>query len=172
MEPRQSRCVGSVNRESAVSYVAASRCYSFSSKVKRQKERAGERLCFAHSLIRRSRCTIFAVRLLAVLLFFPANTADRICSASCGESVSAAFITSPGTHLGKGIRRDTCAPVFVCSSQTFASRSFPKRGASFTRTGQTRRRTYVTLPLMNLQTKTSGLSQPARPARKISRLLA
>src|SRR5206468_11147747 len=166
MEPRQSRCVGSVNRESAGSYFAASRCYPFSSKVKRQKERAGERLCFAHSLIRRSRC------LLAVLLFFLANTADRIRSASCVESASAAFITSPGTHLGKGIRRDTCAPVFVCSSQTFASRSFPKRGTSFTRAGQTRRRTYVTLPLMNLQTKTSGLSQPARPARKISRLLA
>src|SRR5213596_2918717 len=110
MEPRQSRCVGSVNRESAVSYVAASRCYSFSSKVKRQKERAGERLCLAHSLIRRSRCTIFAERLVAALLFFPANSADRIRSASCVESVSAAFITSPGTHLGKGIRRDTCAP--------------------------------------------------------------
>src|SRR5947208_15655161 len=104
MEPRQSRCVGSVNRESAVSYVAASRCYSFSSKVKRQKERAGERLCFAHSLIRRSRCTIFAERLLAVLLFFAVNTADSICAASCGQSVSAAFITSPGADLGHGVR--------------------------------------------------------------------
>src|SRR5437667_12718362 len=139
MEPRQSRCVGSVNRESAVSYVAASRCYSFSSKVKRQKERAGERLCFAHSLIRRSRCTIFAERPLAVLLFFPANTADRIRSASCFESVSAAFITSPGIHLVKGIRRDTFVPFFLCSSQTFASRSFPNRGPSFTGASPTHR---------------------------------
>src|SRR5438034_9107736 len=126
MEPRQSRCVGSVNRESAVSYVAASRCYSFSSKVKRQKERAGERLCFAHSLIRRSRCTIFAERPLAVLLFFPANTADRIRSASCVVSVSAAFITFPGTHFGNRIRRDTFVPVFVCWYQSFALRSFPR----------------------------------------------
>src|SRR5205809_7371137 len=139
MEPRQPRSARSVNRASGGSYIAAARCYSFSSRGEQQKARAGERLYAAHSLIRRSRCTIFAERPLAVLLFFPANTADRIRSASCVESVSAAFITSPGTHLGKGIRRDTCLPVFVCSAQTFPSRSFPKPGASFTRAGQTRR---------------------------------
>ena len=75
---------------------------------------------------------------LPVLNGFHGNTAARTRSASCIDSAPASFITSSGTHLGNGIRRDTCAPLLVCSSQTFASRFLSKRGASFMRAGQTR----------------------------------
>ena len=48
-------------------------------------------------------------------------------------------IESLGTHFGKAIRLDACAPLSVCSSQTFASCAFRKPGATFTKAGQTRR---------------------------------
>jgi hypothetical protein len=41
MEPWQYRCTGSFNRENARSDVPASRRYSFSVEIKREKERAG-----------------------------------------------------------------------------------------------------------------------------------
>jgi len=54
---------------------------------------------------------------------FPPSTShgDKICSASAIDSCSACLMTSLGTHSGKGICRDRCAPVGVCSFQTLAS---------------------------------------------------
>jgi len=69
----------------------------------------------------------------------PLNSADRSCSASAIESASASLRTSLGTHSGKAIRLDACAPLLVCSSQTFASWLFRNRGASLTKAGQSRR---------------------------------
>jgi hypothetical protein len=72
---------------------------------------------------------------------FPPSTGhgDRICSASAIDRRFACLITSLGTHSGKGIRPDRCAPVGVCSFQTLASCSFRNREASFTTAGHNRR---------------------------------
>ena len=81
----------------------------------------------------------FLRRILRFFTDCPVNTADRSCSASAVERASASLRTSPGTHSGKAIRLDACAPLLVCSSQTFASWLFRNRGASLTKAGQSRR---------------------------------
>jgi len=77
-----------------------------------------------------------------IFLFFTyclVNIADSSRSASAVERASACLRTSAGTHSGKAIRLDACAPLLVCSSQTFASWLFRNRGASLTKAGQSRR---------------------------------
>ena len=77
-----------------------------------------------------------------ILRFFTdclVKSADRSCSASAVERASASLRTSLGTHSGKAIRCDACAPLLVCSSQTFASWLFRNRGASLTNAGHSLR---------------------------------
>jgi len=107
------------------------------SHILRAEGRATRRVAAKAALVATLGSMIFLGPNCPLLSAFHANTVDRSRSASNVDSVSASFITSLGTHFGKGTRRDTCAPRFVCSSQTFASRSFAKRGASLTRAGQT-----------------------------------
>src|SRR4029077_18525316 len=97
-----------------------------------------------------------------------ASQGERIFSASATESASASFITSDGIQLGKCCRLDWCVPLEVCSSHTLASCSLRNREASLINAGHRRRCTYVILPSTSLQTRTSGLSQIALTARKIS----
>src|SRR5215470_13632280 len=105
MEPWQSRCIGCVNGESASSYVTASKPYSFSIEINRENEGAGDKLRFDCPLIRRGGFAIFAGCDLLLLAGAATNTGDRTRFASCIDSVSASFITAPGTHFGNGIRR-------------------------------------------------------------------
>ena len=65
--------------------------------------------------------SVFMVHRLLFDRFAPSpGHGDRTCSASAIESWSACRMTSAGTHSGKGMRRDRCAPVGVCSLQTLA----------------------------------------------------
>jgi hypothetical protein len=93
---------------------------------------------------------------------------ERMLSASETDNPAACLMTSAGTQAGKGACRERCAPLGVCSFHTFASCSFRKRRASLTSAGHSRRCTYVILPSTSLHTNTSGLSQTASAARKIS----
>src|SRR5437762_14361396 len=55
MEPRQSRRVGSINRENAGFAAGHSRCRTFSIEINQETERAGDRLYFDHPLSRGGR---------------------------------------------------------------------------------------------------------------------
>jgi hypothetical protein len=102
----------------------------------------------------------------------PSGNQSRHCfRASTPDSLSAACLTSLGTHCGNRIVTSLCAPDFVCSSRMASKCRGPISSARCTSEAHKRRWTYVILSPSSRQTSTSDESRTARVARKIIRPL-